>query len=44
MRLRKVKMMVSIPEEHWEAFKGIIKETGHAQFKYRDATIFAEIL
>ena len=38
-----VTMMVYIPEEHWEAFRESIKETGEVQFKYREATIFAEI-
>lgn len=43
MKLHKAAMMVSIPEEHWETFRESIKETGEVQFKYRGATIFAEI-
>ena len=37
-------MMVSIPDEDWEAFKDRIKEAGEVQFKYRRSTIFAEVL
>jgi hypothetical protein len=43
MKLHKVTMMVSIPEEKWEAFRETIKETGEVQFEYRGTTIFAEI-
>lgn len=43
MKLHKVTMMVSIPEECWEAFKENIKEAGQVQFKYRNSTIYAEI-
>lgn len=39
-----VTMMVRIPEEEWEAFKESIKESGEVQFKYRNATIFAEVI
>ena len=42
--LHKVTMMVSIPDEEWNAFKESIKEAGDVQFKYRNATIFAEML
>lgn len=37
-------MMVSIPEEEWEAFRQSIKEAGEVQFRYRNSTIFAEVL
>ena len=37
-------MMVSIPDEEWEAFKESIKEAGEVQFTYRNTTIFAEVL
>jgi hypothetical protein len=37
-------MMVSIPEEEWNAFRESIKETGQVQFTYRNSTIFAEVL
>ena len=37
-------MMVSIPDEEWEAFKESIKEAGNVQFKYRNSTIFTEVL
>lgn len=43
MKLHKVTMMVSIPEEQWEEFRKSIKETGEVQFEYGGATIFAEI-
>jgi hypothetical protein len=43
MKLHKVTMIVSIPEEYWEEFKKTIKETGDVQFKYKEATIFAEM-
>lgn len=36
--------MVSIPEEEWEAFRQSIKEAGEVQFRYRNSTIFAEVL
>ena len=42
--LHKVTTMVSIPYEEWEAFKENIKEAGDIQFKYRNSTIFAEML
>lgn len=42
--LHKVTMTVSIPDEDWEAFKENIKEAGEVQFKYRNSTIFAEVL
>ncbi len=41
--LHKVTMMVNIPDEEWESFKEIIKESGSVQFKFRNATIFAKI-
>lgn len=34
-------MMVSIPDEEWEAFKESIEEAGQVQFRYRNSTIFA---
>lgn len=43
MKLHKVTMMVSIPDEHWEAFKESLREAGQVQFKYRNGTIFAEM-
>lgn len=43
MILHKVTMMVSIPDEHWEAFEESLKEAGEVQFNYRNATIFAEM-
>jgi len=43
IKLHKVTMIVSIPEEDWEAFKESIKETGEVQFNYRYSTIFAEM-
>lgn len=42
--MHKVTMMVSIPDEEWRAFKQNIKEAGEVQFKYRNATIFAEVI
>jgi len=42
--MHKVTMMVSIPEEEWNAFQESIKEAGQVQFKYRNSTIFAEVL
>ena len=42
--MHKVTMVVSIPDEEWEAFKESIKEAGEVQFKYRNSTIFAEVL
>lgn len=42
--LHKVTMMVSIPDEEWRAFEESIKEAGEVQFKYRNATIFAEVI
>ncbi len=36
-------MMVSIPDEEWEAFAESIKEAGQVQFKYRNSTIFAKM-
>jgi len=36
--------MVSIPDEEWEALKESIKEAGQVQFRYRNSTIFAEVL
>jgi len=44
IKMHKVTMMVSIPEEEWEAFKEQHKEAGEVQFKYRFSTIFAEII
>ena len=41
--MHKVTMIVSIPDEQWEAFRVSIKETGDVQFEYRGATIFAEM-
>lgn len=41
--MHKVTMMVTIPDELWEAFKENIKDAGQVQFKYRNATIFVEI-
>lgn len=41
--MHKVTMMVWIPDENWRAFEESIKEAGGVQFKYRNATIFAEI-
>ncbi len=41
--MHKVTMMVSVPDEHWEAFVESLKESGEVQFKYRNATIFAEM-
>lgn len=43
IKLHKVTMMVSIPDEHWEEFRKSIKETGDVQFEYRNSTIFAEM-
>ena len=43
VKLHKVAMIVSIPEEDWEAFRKSIKETGDVQFEYRGSTIFAEM-
>ena len=42
--LHKVIMMVSIPEEEWRVFEESIKDAGEVQFKYRNSTIFAEVL
>jgi len=44
IKLHKVTMMVSIPDEKWEAFKESNEEAGEVQFQYRGATIFAEII
>lgn len=44
VQLHKVTMMVMIPDEEWNAFKESLKETDNVQFKYRNATIFAEML
>lgn len=44
MYIHKVTMMVSIPDEEWEAFKESIKEAGNVQFNYRNSTIFAEVI
>ena len=41
--MHKVTMMVEIPDEEWKYFELDLKESGHLQFKYRNATIFAEI-
>lgn len=38
-----VSMLVKIPEDDWERFKKEEKETGHVQFKFGTATIFAEV-
>jgi len=37
-------MMVSIPDEEWNAFQESIEEAGEVQFKYRNSTIFTEVL
>ena len=42
--MHKVTMTVSIPDEEWEAFKESMREAGEVQFKYRNSTIFAEVL
>ena len=41
--MHKVTMMVSMPDEKWDAFIESINETGHVQLEYRGATIFAEM-
>ena len=41
--MHKVTMIVSIPDEQWEAFRKSMKEAGEVQFEYMGATIFAEI-
>jgi hypothetical protein len=43
MIMHKVTMIVSIPDEHWKAFKDDLKENGKVQFKFKDTTISAEI-
>lgn len=42
--MHRVTMMVSIPDEEWNAFQESIKDTGEVQFRYRNSTIFAEVL
>ncbi len=41
--MHKVTMMVSVPDEEWNAFSEDMRDAGHVQFKYRNSIIFAEI-